>query len=445
MTMLIQQIIENQPEKNPCLIFGERRLTYGQMRRQTDELARSLAADIRKGDKVLLRLSDPIRQLLAFFAIIKAGGICVFAGTRFSDQSCRELSAAYDIKHEIADGFTGGGSPARELPAVAEGDIFLGALSSGTTGAPKAIWRDHASWLAAFPEQSGIFGINGGDRLYIAGPLSYTTNLNACLHIFFAGGAAVIACKKFPRGWIGEIEKYKASAIFMVPANYRVLLRALKTPLKNIRSAVSGGAKIDKQTAEKLLEYFPRAKIVEYYGSSELGHVSYADGKDLLERPLSVGRLFPGVSVRIVDRLVWVKSPYIVPALRPEATAGDFGELDGEGYLTLYGRASGAIDVAGITVMPERVAEALKKCPKIIDAAVLGVGDATKGEKICAFIVARRGDRLTAQDVVRFCRENMDQYSCPQKIIFTKALPLNENGKVDRAALGRLLRGGENE
>jgi long-chain acyl-CoA synthetase len=367
----------------------------------------------------------------------------VFAGARFSEQSCRELSAAYEIKFEIADGFSGGGFSARELPASAEGDIFLGALSSGTTGAPKALWRDHASWMAAFPEQSRIFGINADDRLYIAGPLSYTTNLNACLHIFFAGGAAVIADRKLPRGWLKEMAEHKASAIFMVPANYRVLLRIMKSPLENVRSAVSGGAKMDKDTAEKLLEYFPRAKIVEYYGASELGHVSYAEGKDLLERPLSVGRLFPGVSVKIKEGLVWVKSPYIVPALRPEATAGDLGELDGEGYLTIYGRASGAINVAGIKVLPERVEDALKLCPKIGAAAVMGMEDAVKGEKICAFIVARRGSELTKQDVVRFCRENMDQYSCPQQIIFLKALPLNENGKLDRAALGQFLRGGE--
>ncbi|MDR2006117.1 MAG: AMP-binding protein [Acidaminococcales bacterium] len=441
--MLIQQLLENHPAGRTCLICGERRLTYGQMLRQVDEAARSLAAVIQKGDKVLLRLSNPVGQLLTFFAIIKAGGICVFAGASFPGRICRELSAAYDIKHEIADEFTGGGLPAHELPTIAGDDIFLGALSSGTTGAPKALWRDHASWLAAFPEQSRIFGITGDDRLYIAGPLSYTANLNACLHIFFAGGAAGIAGRKLPRGWLKEMAEHKISAVFMAPANYRVLLRVMPSPLENVRSVVSGGAKMDKHTAAKLLEYFPRARIVEYYGASELGHVSYAEARDILARPASVGRLFPGVSVRIVDGLIFVKSPYIVPALRPEATAGDVGELDGEGYLTLYGRAAGVINVAGIKVMPERVEDVLKKCPDISDAAVTGIEDATKGEKICAFVV-RRGDKLTKREIVRFCRYNMDQYSCPQKIIFTDALPLNDNGKVDRAALRRLLKDGEN-
>ncbi|MDR3349073.1 MAG: AMP-binding protein [Acidaminococcales bacterium] len=441
--MLIQQLIEKHPADKTCLICGKRRLTYGRLRRQADETARSLASVVQKGDKVLLRLSDPAEQLLAFFAIIKAGGVCVFAGAEFSGRSCRELLSAYNIKHEIADGFVGGGRPAGELPAVAESDIFLGALSSGTTGAPKALWRDHASWMAAFPEQSKIFGINGDDRLYIAGPLSYTANLNACLHIFFAGGAAVIADRKLPRGWLKEMAEHEVSAVFMVPANYRVLLRAMKAPAENVRSAVSGGAKMDKPTAEKLLEYFPRARIVEYYGASELGHVSYAGARDILARPASVGRLFPGVSARIKDGLVYVRSPYIVPALRPEATAGDIGELDGEGFLTLYGRAAGTINVAGVKIVPERVEEALKKCPAIGDAAVTGIGDATKGEKICAFVV-RRGAGVTKQEIARFCRENMDRHSCPQKIIFIDALPLNGSGKVDRAALKLLPEGGAN-
>jgi long-chain acyl-CoA synthetase len=200
---------------------------------------------------------------------------------------------------------------------------------------------------------------------------------------------------------------------------------------------------MDKHTAEKLLQYFPRARIVEYYGASELGHVSYAEAQDILARPSSVGRLFPGVSVNIKGGLVFVKSPYIVPALRPEATAGDFGELDEEGYLTLRGRAGGVINVAGVKVMPERVEEALKKCPDICDVAVMGTGDAARGEKICAFVV-RRGAMPSKREIARFCRENMDQYSCPQKIIFVDALPLNGGGKVDRAALRLMLRENEN-
>jgi long-chain acyl-CoA synthetase len=110
------------------------------------------------------------------------------------------------------------------------------------------------------------------------------------------------------------------------------------------------------------------------------------------------------------------------------------GVLEEGGYLTLWGRASGVINVAGVKVLPEEIETALKKCPGVRDAAVAALPDQIKGEKICAWIV-RQDNAVTRKDILNFCHNTINMYACPQKIIFTEELPLNNNGKVDKKRL----------
>jgi long-chain acyl-CoA synthetase len=120
--------------------------------------------------------------------------------------------------------------------------------------------------------------------------------------------------------------------------------------------------------------------------------------------------------------------------LRPEATSGDMGVLDEDGYLTLWGRACGVINVAGVKVFPGEIEAVLKKCPGVRDAAVTALPDQVKGEKICAWIV-RQDKTVTRKNILNFCHNAINIHACPQKIVFTEELPLNNNGKVDKKRL----------
>ncbi len=323
---------------------------------------------------------------------------------------------------------------ALSLPEINENDIFLGALSSGSTGTPKLIWRDHQSWTSAFPSQSMVFQLSKKDTLYLVSSLVYTANLNACLHILFEGGTVIFASTHMPRTWVREITVHDISAIFMVPANYRILVKNMKVPLPQITSAVTCGAKMDLKTIKSLVEYFPSAGIYEYYGASELGHVSYSTAKDLLEHPSSVGKAFPHVTISIEEDAIWVKSPYMAPDYRPKASVGDLGKLDEEGYLYLLGRKHGIINTGGVKVIPEQVESVLLQCPGIAEAVVGGIDDPIRGQKVCAWIVKNQAT-LMVTDILDFCHKKMRPHYCPQKIIFLDEIPLNANGKIDRISL----------
>lgn len=430
--MLIYNFLENLQEDNKnkyCLIYADEKLTYGQLAEKVDVLAKKLA--IKEQDKVLIKFTNPLTQLIYFLAIAKRGAICVFAPSDLPDDICEQLKQKYSIAAVLSDNELGlGNTIIDKLPTINEQTIFLGALTSGTTGLPKIILRNHKSWEGAFQAQNLIFNLSGNDKLYLAGNLSYTANLNACVHLLNEGGTVVLAENHLPKSWLNDCLTYDITAIFMVPANFRIFLKVIKEPLKNITSIFTTGAKMDIATVKKLVEYFPKANFSEYYGASELGHITYAKAQDILDKPLSVGKIFPGVKLLIKEDVVWVKSPYLAPEYQPLATVGDLGYIDSEGYLFLQGRINGLINVAGIKVIPAQVETVIKQCEGVVDVVVSGIKNTIKGEKICAWIVKSQLN-LTISDIKEFCRQNMPKHCCPQKIVFIENIPINANGKID--------------
>lgn len=421
-----------------CLAYQDTCLTYRQLADRTDELARRLATVINLGDRVLLQKKDPIAQLLYFFAIIKAGGSCILIDAAASKDVCQDLIERHQVACSIDEQYELPIQSADTLPLIKADDLFLGALSSGSTGIPKLIWRSHTSWTNSFDVQSNIFQVTKADTLFIVGSLIYTANLNACVHFLALGGSVVIGSGTRPRSWMREIETHQVSALCMVPAHYNMLLKTTHESAARVHSLVAAGAKLTADTINGLKTRFPLAAIIAYYGSSELGHVAYITGDELLKKPGAAGKLFPDVKILFKDDEIWVRSPYLAPAYRPEGTAGDLGRLDDDGLLYVLGRKNGLINSGGVKVIPEQVEAILCQCPGVEQAAVGGVADANKGQRVCAWVVKSQAS-LAAADVLAFCRQKLRPHAWPQKVVFVETLPLNASGKIDRL---QLLAGG---
>jgi acyl-CoA synthetase (AMP-forming)/AMP-acid ligase II len=95
----------------------------------------------------------------------------------------------------------------------------------------------------------------------------------------------------------------------------------------------------------------------------------------------------------------------------------------------------------GVNIYPREIEDHLVTHPDILECAVVGVPDETWGEALAAFVVRRRGARLTTSEVVRFCEAALANFKRPRHVIFTDTLPRNPTGKV----LKRQLRAGFTE
>lgn len=129
----------------------------------------------------------------------------------------------------------------------------------------------------------------------------------------------------------------------------------------------------------------------------------------------------------------------------PDATAevikdgwyytGDIGKIDDDGYVFVLGRKKDMIIISGHNVYPVDVEDVLYTHPKVVEAAVIGVPDKTRGEAIKAFISLKKGEVATEAEIKKFCRERLVDYKVPREVVFMEALPKTASGKIRKQSL----------
>jgi long-chain acyl-CoA synthetase len=233
--------------------------------------------------------------------------------------------------------------------------------------------------------------------------------------------------------------------------------------LSSVRTVAYGGSPSGSRLQRGVQETFPNlAMIRNAYGLTESSSaVTVNSGPELADRPQSVGRPVPGVSVRIVDLSgnevepeetgeICIRGAQIFPGYwgRPEETAkavtdgwlhtGDIGYLDGEGYLFVTDRAKDMIIRGGENVYCVEIEDRLVMHPKVVDAAVIGVAHPVLGEEVKAVVEVAPGSALTEGDVQAWVREKLANFKVPAYVEFrTERLPRNATGKL----MKNLLRG----
>ena len=111
---------------------------------------------------------------------------------------------------------------------------------------------------------------------------------------------------------------------------------------------------------------------------------------------------------------------------------GDLGFVD-SGQLTLTGRASPAVNVAGRKVHPAEVERVLRSMNGVEDVCVIAAPDPRRGQQILACIISRQ--LSSALEVRQFCAARLAPHKVPRAIMFLPSLPVTPRGKIDRARL----------
>jgi long-chain acyl-CoA synthetase len=232
--------------------------------------------------------------------------------------------------------------------------------------------------------------------------------------------------------------------------------------LDGVRSVTVGTAGIPDTTREAFEERYG-IPVLRNYGQTEFsGAIAFERMDDVRagrRPPGTVGRVAPGVEVRIVDpeghdlpvgepgeivaRGGGSMTGYLGADGRPVSPGpqgwlhtGDLGALDGDGFLSVLGRVREMILCGGFNVYPAVVEAALNRLPGIVDSAVAGAPDERLGEVPVAVVVAE-GTPPSVEEVRTALREELAPYEIPRRIVFDRALPRTENGKIDRPGVIR--------
>ena len=114
---------------------------------------------------------------------------------------------------------------------------------------------------------------------------------------------------------------------------------------------------------------------------------------------------------------------------------GDIATMDADGYFFIVDRKKDLIIASGYNIVPREVEEILFMHPKVLEAAVVGVPDAKRGETVKAFVVLKEGQSATAEDIRDFCKERLAPYKVPSLVEFRTELPKSQVGKTLRRIL----------
>ncbi len=347
--------------------------------------------------------------------------------------------------------------------AVTESDIFSVPYTSGATGRPKGVMLAHRGRVLAcfvMASEHGCYGPD--DRAVATTPMFHGAGfLMALVPIFFGGSVEILPRFDIER-LLAAVSANAATSVYMVPTHFAAMFAlgeaGKKYDMRSLKAVISGTAPLAQAMKARIIEHFGEGKLFERYGTTETNIATALRPADQLRKIACVGQPLPGTHLRVLDEAgnetpqgeigeLAVASPYLFSGYLnlPEATAkatrgdwfvtGDMARIDAEGYVYLVDRKNDMIITGGENVYPREIEEILLAHPAVAECGVAGIPHAYWGEAVTAFVGTRPGMNVSAEDLMRMCRERLSPYKVPKEIRFVDALPRNSMGKVLRRKL----------
>ncbi|HEV7317745.1 MAG TPA: AMP-binding protein [Ensifer sp.] len=329
---------------------------------------------------------------------------------------------------------------------------FLIVFTSGTTGTPKAIIRDRGSWRRSLAAGQDFFGINRDCKTFAPGPLAHGLTLYALAETLVAGAEFIGAPHFDAPHSLAVIEAEAVQRLVLVPTMLRRLCAANPgSPHKSVTQITVAGAKLTPSDRAAATVAFPEARVIEYYGASELGFISVATESDTASAT-AVGRAFPGVTLQILSDTGADMPPgetgtiFVDSALVSDgyvgsadgagfhrsgrlATVGDLGFVDEAGTLHLLGRAGGMVLSGGNNIYPQEVEATLTAFPGVHAALVLGLDHPDLGSELVA-VIEPEGSAFDRAALERHLAAHLPRYKHPRRLWLCREMPMTRSGKV---------------
>jgi len=468
--------------------------TYTQLFTQANRLANVLVREmgLKPGNRVLLRGPNNPMMAACWFAVMKAGGVCVATMPLLRAKELTEIIQKAEITHALCDkrlekelkeaqtacrtlqnikywyddGVDSLDALSLRQPlwftnvATAADDVVLIAFTSGTTGKPKGTAHFHRDVIAmcdCFPRS--IMKTHKDDVFCGTPPIAFTFGLGGMLCFPMRYGASTVLVEKHtPDTLLQTIERFQANVCFTSPLMYRQMACIARNfSLKSLKTCVSAGEALSDATRQ-LFKEATGIEIIDGIGSTEMIHIFISHTPELVRRG-ATGYAIPGYRAAVlnedfspskpgeVGRLA-VKGPtgcrYLADDRQRDYVrkgwnlTGDAYTVDADGYFFYQARTDDMIVSAGYNIAGPEVEGVLLQHPAVAECAVVGAPDAERGTVVKAFVVLKKDfsrNDSTAQTLQEHVKQTIAPYKYPRVVEFIDALPRTETGKVQRFKL----------
>jgi len=507
------------PDKEALVDSIGGRLTWAEASQKIDRIALALVKEMKlnRDDRLMVQLPNCVEQVLVRLACEKAGVLSIpemttFRETEIADiagrteaagivipklyrkfdhyQMAKELQAdlphlkhiiiadedvpedcislqevmehPYEQEYDLIELI------ARKLDAVEEVGFLI--TTTGTTGLPKLIEHRIAArevWTAKSHVRNWQLGPD--DCVLAIAPLAGAAGGTPAYVTAPVGGAKIALEYQYRgEGTLEFMEKERATVIALVPTQ---LARLLELPLNkydlsSLRIIKTAGGYLPPPLAKKAEEQFG-CPILGTYGTQDTGSISGVpiDASED-QRSTTVGRLHPGIEIKILDDsgspvkqegvgTLWFKGPgnsigyykdfekTMTEAFDKDgfATPGDLVTLMDDGYLKIMGRKKNIIIRGGQNIYPREIEDYLLSNKKVTNTAVVPMPDPEMGERACAFVTLKEGEQFTFEEMIDYLKsKKIAPFKLPERLEVLEALPLvGESGKIDNKAMVKMI------
>lgn len=370
-----------------------------------------------------------------------------------------ELPGFLSFEHAMRAEAGAAGAPGITL------DLAMLVYTSGSTGFPKGVMMTHQNVVAAATSITAYLENTPDDIILNVLPISFDYGLYQVLMSVKTGATLVLEKSfAFPAAIFERMRAERVTGLPLVPTMAAIILQMKDLrpgDFPHLRYLTNTAAALPPSHILRLRALFPGASLYSMYGLTECKRCTWLPPSELEARPGSVGIAIPGTEAYVIrddgsradpgepGELV-IRGPHVMKGYweNPEATAralmdgpfawekvlrtGDLFRTDAQGFLYFLGRKDDIIKSRGEKVSPKEVENVLYALSGIKEAVVVGVPDKILGMAIKALVVPAAGAALTADDIIRHCRRNLEDYMVPKMVEFRQELPKTESGKISR-------------
>jgi amino acid adenylation domain-containing protein len=495
----IHHLFEKQVEATPSAIaflFDRQRLTYEQLNRRANQVARHLhALGAGRGTLVGVCLDRSLDIGVALLGILKAGAAYVPLDPGYPPahlaQMLEDSGATIVLTHERVAGRLAGvdhvicidsdGSrfdsrDTGNLPhTTTAADPAYVIYTSGSTGRPKGVVGLHRGAVNRFAWMWRAYPFAADDVCCHKTSLNFVDSLSEIFVPLLQGVATVIVpddAAKDPRRLVDVLAASGVTRLVLVPSLLRDILAldGVGDRLRRLRLCVSSGEALPIELCRRFYERVPNAVLLNLYGSTEVSaDVTVFDTRRVRgdARTVPLGRPIDNTEIYIVDETLrrvpvglqgevcvsgdglargylnlpeltaerFVRNPFIDAADARMFKTGDRARYLPDGTIEFLGRLDQQVKIRGFRVELGDVEATIAAHPDVAAAVVATRADDAGDVRLVAFVVAKEMRTESMASVRTFCRERLPEHMVPWAVIALPSLPMTPSGKIDRRAL----------
>jgi amino acid adenylation domain-containing protein len=494
--LFVHRLFEAQAEQNPdavAVIFADHSLTYRELNRRSNQLARHLnSLGVGPEIRVGVCVTPCLDLVVALLGILKAGGVYVPLDPTYpqerltfllEDSQTAVLLTQAAIAPTLPD-YRGQvfcldsqwqtisqlDTANLNHPLISTQAAYL-VYTSGTTGKPKGVVAEQRNLTNYILATGDRFQFDRQDVMPCIARFSFSISFFELLNPLVSGGTAML----FARDHVLDINRFvndleRVTNIHTVPSLMRQIVDLIRAKnldvsrFSKIKRIFIGGDIVPAELLEQMKATFPTAQIYVFYGCSEATTLllNYQIPTEAKVEKRLVGKPFNNMSVRLYDKyqnLVPIGIPgeiYVGGAgitrgylNRPELTQEKYITLDGQqfyrtgdlarylpdGNLEFLGRFDFQVKIQGVRIELGEIEATLAQHPAVNKTVVTAWEDDFGNKRLVAYVAPEPGQPLTGQELRGFLQGKLSSYMLPSTFVILDTFPLNPNGKIDRRAL----------